>query len=186
MNRLHLCLLDAMRQAALEALLHVDAATDPDPATRRLKLLLAAEAPPLRTAIGVLTVMRTLAQMRAASVGDLLTIAALDPDTPQDAADGYALLQQLLVDDPSADDLLQDHLRADHLRIRAGHALHHQIDATAELRGIPHRSVLATARAAILSARLYGEPHRPTITFPAIRDQALHHGAEPRDSTERP
>lgn len=186
MIRSHLYLLDAMRQAALEALLHVDAATDPDPKARHLKHLLAEQPPPLRIAIGALTAMRALARMRGTSVKDLLALGALDPGTPRDAAHGYALLQQLLMDDPSAEGLLHEQHRSEHLRIRVCQALQHQIVATADLRGTTPRAVLATARVTVLSARLHGDPRRPTIVFAMVRDRPLHRDIAPRDTTERP
>ncbi|MCZ4326741.1 hypothetical protein [Brachybacterium paraconglomeratum] len=186
MTRSHLYLLDAMRQAALEALLHVDAATDPDPKARHLKHLLAEQAPPLCTAIGALMAMRALARMSATSVEDLLTLGALDPGTPQNAARGYALLQQLFMDDPSAEGLLHEQHRSEHLRICARQALQHQIVATAELRGTTPRVVLGTARSTVLSARLHGDLRRPTIVFAMVRGHSLHRDVEPRDTTERP
>lgn len=172
MDREQLSLLDDMRQTSLDALLHVDAATDPDPATRRLKVSLCSEPRSLRVAIGSLMLIRIMAALRGVSVTELLMISSCDPDVPEAAADGYTLLQGVLggflavAEDVEADS-------PDAVRSSATEAVLHEVAMVAGLRGMSHRAVISTVREAILSARVTGQGDDLRVSFPLVENIPL-------------
>lgn len=170
MDREQLSLLDDMRQTALDALLHVDAATEPDPARRRLVASVCDEPRSLRVAVGSLMLMRVLAALRGVSVAELLAVASCDPDVPETAVDGYTLLQGVLggfLSTEGDDDL---DVESPDARSGATEAVLHEVALVAGLRGINHLAVIATIRTAIVSARVTGKGETLRVLFPAVEN----------------
>lgn len=170
MDREHLTLLDDMRQTSLEALLHVDAATDPDPTQRRIKQILCEDAPALRVVVGSLMLMRVLAKLRGMTVADLLTASTIDPETPTAEADGYALLLGVMRGLLNTEDALCDQHGGANLKTMATRAVRHEVALVAGLRGMTHRGVVTAIREAVLSAQITGPVSAPHVSFPAVEN----------------